>query len=117
MVTQLWAVGLVVLAVTVGAFGPIFLKKSSKTFSLSPLKILKNYNLMIGVLFYAFGTVCFIPALKGGELSVLYPLVSLSYVFVAIYSRILLKEKMNVYKFFGIVAILAGISLIGIGSS
>jgi drug/metabolite transporter (DMT)-like permease len=115
MATQLWAVGLVFLAVIVGSFGPIFLKRSSKTFSLNPFKILKNYNLMIGVLFYAFGSVCFIPALKGGELSVLYPIVSLSYIFVAIYSRILLKEKMNVYKLLGIMAILIGISLIGVG--
>ena len=116
MATQLWAAGMVIFAVIIGAFGPIFLKKSSSTFSLKPKNIIKNYNLLIGVLFYAFGTVLFIPALKGGDLSVLYPLVSLSYVFVAIYSRILLKEKMNVYKFFGILAILVGISFIGLGS-
>jgi drug/metabolite transporter (DMT)-like permease len=117
MVTQLWAAGLVIIAVTVGAFGPIFLKRSSKTFTLNPFDMIKNYNLIIGVLFYAFGTVLFIPALKGGDLSVLYPLVSLSYVFVCIYSKWLLKEKMNKYKWAGILAILIGVSLIGIGSS
>lgn len=118
MATELWAVGVVILAVAVGAFGPIFLKKSSSTFSVRhPLRNLKNYNLFIGVLFYAFGTICFVPALKYGELSVLYPLVSLSYIFVAIYSRIMLKEKMNIYKWLGITAILVGVSLIGIGST
>jgi len=104
------------VAVTAGAFGPIFLKKSSKTFNLNPFDMIKNYNLIIGVIFYAFGTVLFIPALKGGDLSVLYPLVSLSYVFVCIYSRWLLKEKMNKYKWIGVLAILIGVSLIGIGS-
>ena len=116
MATELWAVGLVILGVVVGSFGPIFLKKSSKTFSLNPLKMLKNYNLITGILFYAFGTIVFIPALKGGELSVLYPLVSISYIIVAFYSRWLLKEKINFYKITGIFMILAGVSMIGIGS-
>lgn len=116
LATELWAVGLVLLGVVVGSFGPIFLKKSSSGFSLNPIKILKNYNLIIGALFYAFGTMCFIPALKGGDLSVLYPLVSLSYVFVAFYSKLLLKERMNLYKWSGIFIILIGVSLIGIGS-
>ncbi|MBW2992357.1 EamA family transporter [Candidatus Woesearchaeota archaeon] len=116
MGTELWAVGLVVLAVVVGSFGPIFLKKSSKTFSLNPFKMIKNYNLIFGVSFYAFGTICFIPALKGGDLSLLYPLVSLGYVFVAFYSRWMLKERINFYKWTGILAILIGVSLIGIGS-
>lgn len=116
MATELWAVGLVLLAVAVGSFGPIFLKKSSKTFSLNPLKMLKNYDLIFGVMFYAFGTIAFIPALKGGDLSVLYPLVGLSYVSVAFYSRWLLKERINFYKWTGISIILIGVSLIGIGS-
>jgi drug/metabolite transporter (DMT)-like permease len=117
MATQLWAMGLVIMGVAVGAFGPIFLKKSSNTFTIRhPLKNLKNHNLIIGIFFYAFGTICFLPALKYGELSVLYPLVSLSYVCVAIYSKIMLKEKINFYKLFGITAILIGVSLIGIGS-
>jgi len=116
MATQLWAVGLVILGVVIGSFGPIFLKRSSKTFSINPIKMLKNTNLIIGVFFYAFGTICFIPALKGGELSVLYPLVSLGYIFVTLYSRWMLKEKINFYKITGILAILTGVSLIGIGS-
>ena len=117
MATQLWAAALVIIAVTIGGFGPIFLKRSSKTFTLNPFDMIKNYNLIIGVLFYAFGTILFIPALKGGDLSVLYPLVSLGYVFVCLYSRWLLKERMNRYKWAGIIFILIGVSLIGIGSS
>jgi len=116
MATELWAVGLVTIGLVIGSFGPIFLKKSSKTFSLNPLKMLKNSNLIIGVLAYAFGTVCFLPALKGGELSVLYPLVSLGYVCVAFYSRWMLKERINFYKWTGILMILIGVSLIGIGT-
>ena len=116
MKTQLWAIGLVLIGCVVGAFGPIFLKKAADSFSLNIKKILKNKNLMIGIACYAFGTITFIPALKGGDLSVLYPLVSVSYVIVCLYSIKLLKEKMNGLKWIGILLIMLGIAFIGIGS-
>ena len=80
------------------------------------MKLIKNTNLIKGGLLYVFGTITFIPALKGGELSVLFPLVSLGYVLVSLYSIKLLKEKMNSLKWAGIMLIIVGVSLIGIGS-
>jgi uncharacterized membrane protein len=116
MTTQLWAAGLVLLATCLGGFGPIFMKRASSIFSFNPLRIIKNYNLIIGVVFYAIGTILFIPALKGGELSVLYPLVSTSYIFVSLYSVKMLKEKMNLLKWCGIVLIIVGVTFIGLGA-
>lgn len=117
MTTQLWAIGLVVVATLVGAFGPIFLKKASAK-KLSRLKSLAtNYNLFAGVSLYAIGTILFIPALKGGELSVLYPFVALNYVWVSLLSVKFLGEKMNRIKWLGILLILIGVSFIGIGSN
>ena len=116
MATELWAAGLVLLGCVVGAFGPIFLKRASPSFSLNIKKMFKNKNLIKGVACYAFGTIVFIPALKGGELSVLYPLVSISYVLVCFYSIKLLKEKMNNLKWIGITLIILGVTFIGLGS-
>ena len=116
MTTQLWAVGLVILDCFIGAFGPIFLKKAAGNFSLNPIKLIKNKNLIIGFTFYALGTIIFIPALKGGDLSVLYPLLSLLYVLVVFYSMWLLKEKMNKLKWLGILFVMIGIAFIGVGS-
>jgi multidrug transporter EmrE-like cation transporter len=113
---ELWAAGLVVLTTLIGSFGPIFLKKASAEFSLNPFKVIKNKELVIGIFFYAMGTVLFIPALKGGELSVLYPLVSLAYVWVALLSKFMLKENINALKWAGILLIIIGVSLIGLGS-
>ncbi len=101
----------------VGSFGPIFMKKAADGFSLNIKKILKNKNLLKGIACYAFGTIVFIPALKGGDLSVLYPLVSVSYVLVCFYSMKLLNEKMNCLKWIGIMIIMLGIAFIGIGSA
>ena len=116
MTTQLWVIGLVVLATLVGAFGPILLKKASAK-SLSKISSLAtNYHLFGGVSLYAIGTILFIPALKGGELSVLYPFVALSYIWVSLLSVKFLGEKMNRIKWFGISLIIIGVSLIGFGS-
>lgn len=116
MPTQLWAIGLVFSATLIGAFGPILLKKASSR-RLSNLKSLStNYHLFGGVALYAIGTLLFIPSLKGGDLSVLYPFVSLSYIWVSLLSVKFLDEKMNKLKWAGIALIIIGVSFIGIGS-
>ncbi len=116
MATALWAMGLVVLATFVGAIGPILLKKGAGKFSLNPLTQLRNYSLIAGVLTYCLSSLIFIPALRGGELSVLYPLVSIGYVWVCLLSVKLLNEKMGTLKWVGIFLIIVGVSLIGLGS-
>ncbi|MEK6984051.1 MAG: EamA family transporter [Nanoarchaeota archaeon] len=116
MATQLWAISLVICASLVGAFGPILLKKASEK-RLSKLSSLTtNYHLFAGVALYAIGTLLFIPALKGGDLSVLYPFVSLSYIWICLLSMKFLGEKMNKLKWIGIGFIIIGVTFIGIGN-
>lgn len=116
METRLWAVLLVILASLLGSMGPVLLKLSAPKFRLNIMALLKNYYLIGGIMFYGIGTVLFIPALKGGELSTLYPLVSTTYIWVSLLSVKLLKEKMNRMRWLGILLIIAGVSLIGFGS-
>ena len=116
MATQLWAIALVILATLVGSYGPILLKKASSK-RLSKLNSLAtNYSLFGGVALYAAGTLLFIPALKGGDLSVLYPFVALTYIWVNLLSVKFLGEKMNKVKWLGIALIIIGVAFIGIGS-
>ena len=116
MATQLWAIGLVLLASVVGGIGPIFLKKASGKISLSLKSIIYNKNLITGLIFYGLSTILFIPALKGGELSVLYPFVATVYIWVSLLSVKMLNEKMNKFKWLGILLIIIGVSFIGLGS-
>lgn len=111
--TELWAIGLVILASIAGASGPIFLKKGSKKLEFN-LSILKNHYLFLGLFAYLLGTVLFIPALKGGELSVLYPINALTFVWVAFLSQKFLGEKIGIKHWFSIGLILIGITLIGV---
>ncbi len=117
MTTQIWAIGLVIFAGLIGGIGPIYMKKGSEIIDLKKIStIYKNKFLMISLLIYGISSVIFIIALKGGELSVLYPLVGLSYVWVCLYSKIMLNEKMNKLKWLGIAVIVLGVSFIGFGA-
>jgi uncharacterized membrane protein len=117
MATELWAVVLTVIATIVGALGPVLLKKAAPSIKLSLKSILTNYNLIGGYLLYGVATVIFIPALRGGELSVLYPLVSITYIWVSFLSVRYLGEKMNLLKWSGIGLIMIGVAFIGVGSA
>jgi uncharacterized membrane protein len=64
------------------------------------------------VLLYGISTIFFILALRIGELSVVYPLTSITYIFITILSVYFLKEKMNQYKWLGILFIIVGVILV-----
>lgn len=112
--TPLWAFGLVVVATLIGAFGPILLKKGSANLGLSVRRQLKNYSLIGGVALYLVSSVFFIYALRAGDLSVLYPFVSVGYIWVCLLSVKFLQEKMSWLKWMGIFFIIVGVSLIGL---
>ncbi len=113
--TQLLSVLMVLTGCLAGAYGGILLKKAADSLEFKLKSLLTNKYLIGGVLVYGFGTVIYILALRGGELSILYPLISTTYIWVAFLSERMLGEKMNVYKWLGILFILIGVSLIGIG--
>jgi len=117
MKTQLWAIGLVLLGSIIGAFGPIYLKKSAKNFFIkNPLNLIKNKDLIIGTILSILGTFLFLIALKGGDLSILYSFVSTGYIFVMFYSMKMLNEKMNRLKWSGVLFIIIGVIFIGLGA-
>ncbi len=57
--------------------------------------------LIAGLCLYGIGAVMMVLALQHGELSVLYPVISLSYVWVAILSVLIFHEHMNVFRLAG----------------
>lgn len=109
------SISIILVSCVLGAYGALLMKMGSDRLKFRFKSIIKNKHLIGGVFLYGVATVLYILALKGGELSILYPLVSLTYVFTIIFSQRILGEKMNKYKWIGIVLILIGVSLIGIG--
>ena len=101
----------------IGSFGSIFLKIGSDRFHIrlnfKSLKgLITNWHLILGAFLYVLSTFAFIYMLRTEKLSLLYPLSSITYIFVTILSVWLLKERMNWYKCAGIAFIVLGVALV-----
>ena len=57
-------------------------------------------------------TIIFIYALKFGNVSILYPIIAMSYIWVTIMATIFLKESFAYTKWAGIFLIILGVSVI-----
>ena len=73
--------------------------------------------IFFGFAMYGFGSLLMIYSFKYGDLSILYPVMGISYVFAIIIGKIQLNEPITVPKVIGTAFILVGISLIGKGES
>jgi multidrug transporter EmrE-like cation transporter len=77
--------------------------------------VIGNGKLFVGYLCYGVNTFLVALALKGRELSRLYPIIALTYVWVAVLSLYLLPdEHMNFFKAVGIAFVVGGVSLLGL---
>ncbi len=60
-------------------------------------------------------TVLMIFALRDGELSILYPIIALTYVWVTILSVLFFHESLNFFKLLGVTVVVAGVAVLGRG--
>jgi multidrug transporter EmrE-like cation transporter len=77
------------------------------------MRIVENLKLFVGYSLYGINTVLMAYALKGRELSRLYPIIALTYVWVTILSLVVLQENVNFYRMLGISLIVTGVSILG----
>ena len=72
-------------------------------------------QLFAGYCLYGVFTVLFVYALRHGELSILYPLIALGYVWVTITAVVAFHESMNPFKIMGLLVIILGVAVLGFG--
>jgi drug/metabolite transporter (DMT)-like permease len=89
------------------------MKAGMDHFHPEPMALLTNYPLIAGYALYGINTVMLVLALREGELSVLYPIIALTYVWVTLAAYFRLHEPPNVYKNVGVTAIILGVIIIG----
>ena len=106
---------LVFTASLVGSFGAVFLKKGAARLDGSILSFL-NGELFIGVSLFLGSSVFYALGIRGGQLSVLYPMVSLGYLWTLLWSRLFFNEPLTALKFLGLGLILLGVCFVGMGS-
>ena len=110
------AMALVLVASFIGSFGAVFLKLGAARLKLSWLALVANWRLLAGVALFVLSSVFFVAGVSRGELTVLYPMVSLSYVWTLLWSRLFFREPITPTKVCGVGLILVGVACIGWGN-
>jgi multidrug transporter EmrE-like cation transporter len=114
------SVALVFICTLLGATAQILMKSGTQGQSIDGLvglitAIFTNGQLFLGYALYGLSTVVLVVALKYGELSILYPVIALTYVWVTALSVVIYGEHLNFYKMLGLVTVVAGVAVIGFG--
>lgn len=114
MKTKTWAIALMFFCTFVTASAQISWKLGVN--KLQPGSIL-NLGILVGFVLYGIGAVILLICLKHGELSVIYPLIALSFIWVNLLSpRFFPTDSMNILKWVGIAFIIGGVTFVGLGS-
>lgn len=106
---------LVIICTLFTSTGQIFWKIGSASIN-NITSFIMNPLLIIGFICYGLGAGLLIIAMKYGELSVVYPFIALSFIWVNIASIFLFNETISLINTAGILGIIIGISMIGYGS-
>jgi multidrug transporter EmrE-like cation transporter len=106
---------LVFFAGVIGSFGAVFLKLGAVRLNRNVLSFV-NSRLMVGIGLYLLSSVVYAMGLKGGELSVLYPMVALGYIWTLLWAKLFFQEPLTRYKIMGLGLILLGVFFVGLGS-
>ncbi|MCS7024830.1 MAG: EamA family transporter [Bryobacteraceae bacterium] len=107
---------LMLLASFIGSFGMVCLKSGAGRLHRNFASLLLNYRLAAGVALFLVSSYFFVLGMRRGELTVLYPMMSLGYLWTLIWSRIFFGEPLTRYKFLGIGLILTGIAILFAGN-
>lgn len=112
------AVILMVLCTIFTSLGQILWKYGLKDADFqSPLTFF-NLPFLFGFASYGTGALLMLLAFKKGELSILYPIIATSYVWVSLISPALFPaDYMNFWKWLGVGVILLAVTLLGVGTN
>jgi drug/metabolite transporter (DMT)-like permease len=121
--SKMFAMGLVVICIFLGAFGQICMKTGmnqiEKINSISDLislkiviSVLSNFYVVLGLSLYFIGAFLWLAAMSSLNISFMYPLLSLAYLVTAIFAFLYLGETITVVRWTGIALVIAGCFLI-----
>ncbi len=117
MKTPFSSIVLVLFGSFIGSFGAVFLKLGAEHMKGSLARLLNNYWLAVGILLYLLSSVFYMMGVSQGQLTVLYPMVSLGYIWAIIWARLFFKEPFTMAKVGGLAMIIAGVALINLGNA
>jgi multidrug transporter EmrE-like cation transporter len=117
--TKISSIVLVLCCTVLGSAAQILQKMGSQYLSLyGYASLLSNYWLLGGYVCLAGSTLLLIIALKNGDLSVLYPIIATTYIWVILLSPVFFStDSVNGLKLCGVACIVFGVTTIGYGAT
>jgi drug/metabolite transporter (DMT)-like permease len=115
--TPLSSIILVLFASFIGSFGAVFLKLGAEHMKVGLLRLFTNYWLATGIVLYLLSSVFYMMGVAQGQLTVLYPMVSLGYLWAVLWARLFFKESFTLFKIGGLLMIIVGVALINLGNA
>lgn len=110
---------LIFISLALGTTGQLLLKKGVGMSELKKDEIIKkifrylfNPYVITGILFFIVSALLWIIMLSKIELSYAYPMISLSYILIAIFSKLLFKENISKLRWLSIAIIIVGVILV-----
>lgn len=112
--TRMQSIVLVFICTILGAAAQILMKKGVNGMDhLNLMQVVTNLPLMAGYCLYGINTLLLMLALRDGELSTLYPIIALTFVWVTMLSTYFFGEALSLNKIAGIMVIVGGVTVMG----
>src|SRR5215475_1240724 len=97
----------------IGSFGSVLLKAGAIRLERKWSSLLLNWRLAAGAGIYVLSSLFFLRGVSNGELSLLYPLVAVGYIWTILWARVFFNEPLTKMKFVALFVILVGVGMIG----
>jgi drug/metabolite transporter (DMT)-like permease len=102
----------VVFASVIGSLAAVLLKGGAIRIERNLISLLTNWRLAGGILMYVVSSLFFVRGIKHGELSILYPMVAVGYVFSLPLSKVFFHEPLTREKIIAVGLILCGVAML-----
>lgn len=114
--TKTWAILLMILATICNSSAQIIYKYAIDNSGLDLIKLLSSGTIILGLIMYGISGILLIISLRGGQASVLYPIYTLSFIWIALGAWWWFEEIIQTKSIIGMIAVVVGIILINMNS-
>ena len=114
MKTKPLAILLMVITTLCTSLAQVLYKFAAPNLQLNLIALITNIPLIAGLILYGLAAIFLILALRLGEVSVLYPIVATSYIWVTLLAMLLFNESINLLRWTGVIVIILGVILISV---
>jgi multidrug transporter EmrE-like cation transporter len=117
MTTPPSSIAWVMTGSVIGSLGAAGLKAGAHHLEISVRGLLTNWRLIGGLGGYLLSTVFFIRGVQNGEVSLLYPMVAVGYIWSLIWSKVFFGEPITRMKVGALAVILTGVAVLCYGGT